>query len=72
LIILVSGVCSMPTGGHGSSTSCGVGQHVIGLEVGVAIVVEGVAMGDLCVDPADREVHLGEPPSGVIGLLAPD
>ena len=29
-------------------------------------------MGDLGVDAADREVHLGEPPGGVVRLLAVD
>jgi hypothetical protein len=49
-----------------------VGQHVVGLEVGVPVVVEGVAVRDLRVDAADGEVHLGEPPGGVVGLLAVD
>ena len=49
-----------------------VGQHVVGLEVGVPVVVEGVAVGDLRVDAADGEVHLGQPPGGVVGLLAVD
>ncbi len=43
-----------------------VGQHVVGLEVGVPVVVEGVAVGDLRVDAADGEVHLGQPPGGVV------
>ncbi|MEA3220284.1 MAG: hypothetical protein OZX49_01390 [Immundisolibacter sp.] len=29
-------------------------------------------MRDLCVDAADGEVHLGQPPGGVVGLLAVD
>ena len=49
-----------------------VGQHVVGLEVGVLVVVEGVAVGDLRVDAADGEVHLRQPPGGVVGLLAVD
>ena len=36
------------------------------------VVVEGVAVGDLRVDAADGEVHLGQPPGGVVGLLAVD
>jgi hypothetical protein len=36
-----------------------VGQHVIGLEVAVLVVVERIAMRDLRIDAADREVHLG-------------
>ena len=34
------------------------------------IVVEAVAMRDLRVDAADRQVHLGEPPGRVIRFLA--
>src|SRR5438045_1396399 len=34
--------------------------------------VEGVAVGDLRVDAADGEVHLGQPPGGVVGLLTVD
>ena len=49
-----------------------IGEDVVGLEVGVAVVVEGVAVGDLGVDAADREVHLGEAPGRVVGLLAVD
>ncbi len=40
--------------------------------VGVAVIVEGVAMGDLRVDAANGKVHLGEPPGGVVGFLAVD
>jgi len=36
----------------------------------VPIVVEAVAMRDLRVDAADRQVHLGEPPGRVIRFLA--
>jgi len=49
-----------------------IGQDPIGLEVRMAVVVEGVAVGDLGVDAADREVHLGQAPGGVVGLLAID
>jgi hypothetical protein len=38
----------------------------------VPVVVEGVAVRDLRVDAADGEVHLGEAPGGVVGLLAVD
>jgi hypothetical protein len=38
----------------------------------VAVGVEGVAVGDLAVDAADGEVHLREPPGGVVRLLAVD
>ena len=49
-----------------------VGEDVVGLEVGVAVVVEGVAVGDLGVDAADGEVHLGQAPGRVVRLLAVD
>ena len=49
-----------------------VGEDVVGLEVGVAVVVEGVAVGDLALDAADGEVHAREPPGGVVRLLAVD
>ena len=49
-----------------------VGEDVVGLEVGVAVVVERVAVGDLGVDPADGEVHLGQAPGRVVRLLAVD
>jgi hypothetical protein len=38
----------------------------------VAVVVERVAVPDLRVNAADREVHLGEPPGGVVRLLPVD
>ena len=50
----------------------GIGEDEVGLQVGVAVVVEGVAVRDLAVDAADREVHLGEPPGRVVRLLAVD
>src|SRR5579871_6952427 len=34
------------------------------------VIVEGVAVRDLGVDAPDREVHLGQPPGGVVRLLA--
>ena len=49
-----------------------IGEDVVGLEVGVQVVVEGVGVRDLGVDAADGEVHLGQPPGGVVGLLAVD
>ena len=49
-----------------------IGEHVVGLEVGVTVVVEGVAVRDLGVDAADGEVHLGQAPGGVVRLLAVD
>ncbi len=36
------------------------------------VVVKGVAVGDLRVDAADGEVHLGQAPGGVVGFLAVD
>ena len=38
----------------------------------MAVVVEGIAVGDLALDAADGEVHLGEPPRRVVRLLAVD
>ena len=38
----------------------------------MAVVVEGVAVGDLAVNAADGEVHLGEPPGRVVRLLTVD
>ena len=35
-----------------------IGQDEIGLEVGMAVVVERVAVGDLPIDASDGEVHL--------------
>jgi hypothetical protein len=35
-----------------------IGKDEVGLEVGVAVVVEGVAVANLAVDAADGEVHL--------------
>ena len=51
----------------------GIGEDVVELPVGVQVVVEAVAVHDLAaVDAAHGEVHLGEPPGGVIELLAED
>ena len=49
-----------------------VGEDEVGPEVGVAVVVEAVAVGDLPLDAADGEVHLRDPPGRVVRLLAPD
>src|SRR5450756_949016 len=49
-----------------------IGQDPVGLEVRVAVVVERVAMSDLGIDAANREVHLRQAPSRVVGLLAVD
>jgi hypothetical protein len=49
-----------------------VGEDEVGLQVRVAIVMKCVAMGDLPVDAPDGEVHLGQPPGGVVRLLAID
>ena len=38
----------------------------------MAVGVEGVAVGDLGVDAANGEVHLGQPPGGVVRLLPVD
>ena len=47
-----------------------IGEDEVGLEVGVTVVVEGVAVGNLAVNAANREVHFGKPPGGVVALLA--
>ena len=49
-----------------------IGQDEVGLEVGMAVVVEAVAVGDLALDAPDGQVHLGESPGGVVGFLAVD
>ena len=35
-----------------------IGENEVGLEVGMAVVAEAVAMGDLPLDAPDRQVHL--------------
>ncbi|GIV04129.1 MAG: hypothetical protein KatS3mg015_2959 [Fimbriimonadales bacterium] len=45
-------------------------QDVVGLEVGMAVVVEAVAVRDVSLDAADGQVHLAQPPGGVVRLLA--
>jgi hypothetical protein len=34
--------------------------------------MEGVALSDLTLDATDGKVHLGEPPGGIVQLLAID
>jgi len=52
----------------------GVGQDVVGLEVLVQVIVEGVGVvgAEVGVDATDGQVHFGQPPGGGIGLLAVD
>ena len=50
----------------------GIGEDEVGLEVGMAVVVEAVAMGDLPFNASDREVHLRQPPGGVVRFLTVD
>ena len=38
----------------------------------MAVVVEAVAVGNVALDPANGQVHSGQLPGGVVGLLAPD
>jgi hypothetical protein len=47
-------------------------QHPICLQVGEAVVVEGVAVGDLGVYAADRKIHLRQTPGGVVRFLPVD
>ena len=49
-----------------------IGEDVVGLQIGMPIIVEGIAMRDLCVDATDCEVHFREPPRCVIRLLPVD
>jgi hypothetical protein len=35
----------------------GIGENIVGLEVGEAVVVEAITVGDLAVDAADGEIH---------------
>ena len=51
----------------------GIGEYVVGPEVGVAVVVEGIAVLYLSVVyGAYGKVHLREPPGGVVGFLSVD
>src|SRR5271157_11030 len=45
-------------------------QYEVRLQVRMLIVVEAVPMGDLRLNPADGEVHLGQAPRCVVGLLS--
>ena len=49
-----------------------IGQDVVGPQVGMAVVMEAVAVLDLALDAPDRQVHPGHSPGGVVGLLAVD
>src|SRR5712691_3788160 len=49
-----------------------VGKDEVGPQVGMAVVVEGVAVRDLAVDATDGEVHARQPPGGIVRLLAVD
>ena len=49
-----------------------IGEDEIGLQVGMAVVVKAVAVGDLALNAPDRQVHLGQPPRSVIRLLTID
>ncbi len=50
----------------------GISEDEVGPEIGVAVIVEGVTVGDLAVDASDCKVHLGEPPGSVVRLLPID
>ncbi len=49
-----------------------IGQDVVRLEVREGVGVEAVALGDVGADAADGEVHVGQAPGRVVGLLAVD
>jgi len=45
-----------------------IGQHIIRLEIGVQIAMKGVSLllTEVAVDAANGQVHLGQPPGGVV------
>ncbi len=47
-------------------------QGEVGLALGEALVVEGVALLDPAADAAVVQVHLGQPPGGIVQLLPVD
>ena len=51
-----------------------IGQDIVGLEIGVQVAVEAVGMflAEVVLDLPYRQVHLGQPPGGVVGLLTED
>jgi hypothetical protein len=51
-----------------------IGQDVIGLEVGVQVAEKcvGGLRAEVGLDRVDRQVHMGQPPRGGVGLLAVD
>ena len=38
-----------------------IGENEVGLQVGMAVVVKAVAVGNLALNAPDRQVHLGQP-----------
>ena len=49
-----------------------IGEDEIRLEVGVAVIVEGVAVSNLTFDTSNGEVHFGKTPSRVVRFLPVD
>ena len=49
-----------------------IGQDVVRFQVREGVGVEAVALSDVGPDPADGQVHVGQAPGGVVGLLAVD
>ena len=49
-----------------------IGEDEVRLEVGVAVIVEGVAVSNLTFDTSNGEVHFGKPPGRVVRFLAVD
>lgn len=43
-----------------------IGDHIISLQIRVAVVMEGITVRDLGVDAANGKVHLGKTPGGVV------
>ena len=68
--VLPALVILQPLGPPVGDVEGGIGEDVVGLEIGMAVVVEAVSLGDLRLNAPDGEVHLGHAPGGVVGLLA--
>ena len=70
--VLPSLVLGEPLAAPVGDVEGGIGEDKVGLEVGMAVVVEAVALGDLSLDAPDGEVHPGEPPGRVVRFLTVD
>ena len=70
--VLPSPVVAEPVAAPVGDVEGRIGEDVVGPQVGVAVVVEAVAVLDPALDAADRKVHSRHAPGGVVGLLAVD